>query len=65
MEHIQKTRHKTPKYSLKNEEGPDHYKIYTVNVKIGNEIFGTGKGRSKKVAEQRAAEKALEKIEKL
>jgi len=62
LEHIQKTQHKTPKYFLKKEEGPDHFKFYTVNVKIGNKIFGTGKGRSKKVAEQRAAEKALEKI---
>ncbi|RKY90011.1 ribonuclease III [candidate division KSB1 bacterium] len=65
LEYIQKVQHKTPKYFLKKEEGPDHYKTYTVNVKIGNKIFGTGKGRSKKVAEQKAAEKALEKIKNL
>jgi len=62
LEYIQKTQHKIPIYYLKREEGPDHRKIYTVNVKIGNKILGTGRGRSKKIAEQKAAQKALEKM---
>ncbi len=51
-----------PVYELVNEEGPEHDKLFTVNVIIGNEIYGEGKGKSKKAAEQKAAQKALHKL---
>lgn len=42
-------------YHLIAEEGPDHDKSFTVSVHIGTEEYGTGKGRTKKAAEQEAA----------
>jgi len=50
----------SPRYILKNVEGPDHKKEFTVEVYIGDKYLGTGKGRSKKTAEQNASQKALE-----
>ena len=42
-------------YHLIAEEGPDHDKSFTVSVHIGTDEYGTGKGRTKKAAEQEAA----------
>lgn len=44
-------------FSIANEEGENHKKEFTANAFIDNEIVGTGKGYSKKKAEQSAAEK--------
>lgn len=52
----------TPAYRTVSEDGPDHAKEFTVEVLIGDEIFGRGIGRNKQVAAQRAARQALEKI---
>ena len=52
-----------PKYRLLKEHGPDHKKVFEVNLYIGDELFGVGKGHSKKLAEQNAARAALDKIE--
>jgi ribonuclease-3 len=41
------------------EEGPDHMKVFTVEVISGGRRLATGKGRSKKDAEQDAARQAL------
>ena len=46
-------------YRLAGEEGPDHAKIFTVQVILDNNVFSTGRGRSKKAAEQDAAKEAL------
>ncbi len=46
-------------YHLAGEEGPDHAKIFTVQVILDNNVFSTGRGRSKKAAEQDAAKEAL------
>lgn len=35
-------------YHLIKEEGPDHNKSFTVEVKIGETVYGTGSGRTKK-----------------
>ena len=48
------------KYTLENEEGPDHDKTFTVKLEIGGKILGRGTGKSKKSAEQEAAKNALE-----
>lgn len=42
-------------YCLVKEEGPDHNKSFYVEVHIGKRAYGTGKGRTKKAAEQQAA----------
>jgi len=46
-----------PRYEV-NEEGPDHAKRFFATVFIDEEACGTGEGRSKKQAEQAAAQKA-------
>ncbi|MFZ5966347.1 MAG: ribonuclease III [Bacillota bacterium] len=46
-------------YEVINEEGPDHNKVFHVQVKVGEQILGKGSGKSKKEAEQHAAKEAL------
>lgn len=46
-------------YHLVGEEGPDHDKSFQAVVKIGEEEYGSGKGRTKKAAEQKAAYQAI------
>ncbi|MFP4311682.1 MAG: ribonuclease III [Nitriliruptoraceae bacterium] len=43
-----------------SERGPDHRKTFTAHVAVGGRRVGTGQGRSKKEAEQRAARQAYE-----
>jgi ribonuclease III len=46
-----------PEYHVE-DEGPDHDKVFTARAVVAQEVLGTGTGRSKKEAEQRAAEAA-------
>ena len=46
-------------YVLTGESGPDHNKVFTVEVHLNSNVIGCGKGRSKKDAEQQAAREAL------
>ena len=46
-------------YHLVGQQGPDHRKIFEVEVRLGGETTGRGEGSSKKEAEQKAAELAL------
>lgn len=46
-------------YELIGEEGPDHNKIFTSQVRIGGKAYGTGRGRTKKLAEQDAAYRTI------
>ncbi len=48
-------------YELVKEEGPAHDKTFTVNVMIDDIVYGTGIGKSKKEAEQKAAYDAYKK----
>ncbi len=50
----------TPTYETLSQEGPDHDRVFTVGVKLRNELVAEGKGRAKQEAEQDAAEKAIE-----
>lgn len=52
-----------PKYRVYKEEGPEHMKIFEVDVFIKKELYGTGKGKTKKEAEQKAAEEGLKKFQ--
>lgn len=49
----------SPIYHLISEEGPDHQKIFEMEVKIGEQPYARGKGSSKQSAEKSAARKAL------
>jgi ribonuclease-3 len=46
-----------PEYVIE-DEGPDHMKTFTAQVRVGERLYGNGVGRSKKEAEQGAAETA-------
>jgi len=50
-------------YIIANEDGPDHDKSFTVEVKLNSKMIGTGKGKSKKRAEQEAAKAAIKILE--
>ncbi|MFE1785201.1 ribonuclease III [Streptomyces sp. NPDC059506] len=50
-----------PEY-LVSESGPDHEKTFTAAARVGGVEYGTGTGRSKKEAEQQAAEAAWNTI---
>jgi ribonuclease-3 len=60
QERAQEESGQTPSYKTMKEAGPDHNKIFTLGVFIGDEQIATGNGLSKQEAEQKAAEKALE-----
>jgi ribonuclease-3 len=47
-----------PRYQLKKACGPDHDRVFTVEIYLGDELMGEGEGRSKKEAEQDAARAA-------
>lgn len=53
-----------PIYQVVKEEGPDHCKIFSIQVLLNDKILGLGKGKSKKEAEQEAARQALEDLNK-
>ena len=48
-------------YKVINESGPAHDKLYEVEVYLGSKVLGFGIGKSKKEAEQNAANEALKK----
>lgn len=50
-----------PEYLIE-AEGPDHDKLFTARVLVADEVAGTGTGRTKKEAEQRAAEAAWQRL---
>lgn len=54
----------TPQYRVIEEVGPDHEKIFTLGVYVGNELMGTGTGHSKQIAQQQAATAALAAYQK-
>lgn len=62
QEVLQKSGDVTIDYRLVNEEGPAHERIFTIDVYADDRLIGSGQGKSKKLAEQDAAEKALIKI---
>ncbi len=50
------------KYRILSESGPSHNKLFTTRVYMDEILMGEGTGKSKKEAEQNAAEMALEKL---
>lgn len=63
QEELQKNGEVSIKYNLLKEEGPDHAKIFTVDVECNGKKLAIGTGKSKKKAEMEAAEKALKIIQ--
>ena len=65
LEHTQSQGSGHPKYHVHNEDGPDHDKLFSVNVSVTGETLGSGQGRSKKEAQQMAARDALKRLGQL
>ena len=51
-----------PVYTLVEENGPEHKKTFKVTVEVNGKKLASGTGTSKKMAEEKAAKKALEKL---
>jgi len=59
QEMIQRDNKEVLHYELVGEEGPDHDKIFSVEARLGDAVIGSGAGRTKKAAEQKAAYQAI------
>ena len=59
QEMIQRDNKEVLHYELTGEEGPDHDKIFSVEARLGDTVIGSGAGRTKKAAEQKAAYQAI------
>jgi ribonuclease-3 len=63
LQEITQARYKNlPSYTVIQATGPEHEKKFVVNVLINDKIVGEGQGKSKKQAEENAAQNALEKM---
>ena len=62
QEFVQQKSGQELRYQLIAATGPDHQKVFSVEVLLNNIPVGQGEGRSKKEAEQKAAEAALKKL---
>ncbi len=54
----------TPVYKTLKEEGPDHDKVFTVGVYVGDSLKGTGTGHSKQEAQTEAAREGVKRYRK-
>ncbi|MGQ0733947.1 MAG: ribonuclease III [Acidobacteriota bacterium] len=52
-----------PQYRVASEVGPEHRKVFQVDVRMGREVLAHGVGHTKKDAEQEAAKRALERLQ--
>lgn len=52
-------------YDIIKEEGPDHDKTFTAQIKYNGQILTTGVGKTKKSAQMEAAKKAIEEIKSI
>lgn len=59
QEYTQRELSCTPEYFVQEESGPDHAREFLVAARVGDCTFPSGRGRSKKEAEQQAARNAL------
>ena len=62
QELVQQKKNQVISYVLTGEEGPDHAKVFTVELFLNGTSMGTGAGSSKKRAEQEAARIAFETL---
>ncbi len=62
LEYTQARKMMVPEYVVAAETGPDHDKTFEIEVRIDEHVFGFGKAKNKKKAEQAAAREALTKL---
>ncbi len=65
QEIVQSSDKVVPQYRVVKEAGPDHRKIFEIEVFWKDKVMGLGSGKNKKEAEQRAAKDALSKMDKI
>ena len=63
QERVQALGRPLPEYRVSGESGPDHSKIFSVEVVVNGDVLGVAKGRAKKEAEQDAARQALVRLD--
>jgi ribonuclease-3 len=63
QERLQALGHPLPEYRLSGAAGPDHRKVFSVDVVVNGEVLGSAMGKAKKEAEQEAARLALARLE--
>ena len=63
QEVIQKKYQRIPLYNMVAVAGPQHQKVFIMEVRLEKKVLGQGKGKSKKEATQLAAQEALKKLE--
>ena len=63
LEHAQSNFSSLPEYRVLEEMGPDHDKRFVIGVYLDDKEIGRGQGKSKKIAEQEAAKKALQQFD--
>ncbi len=63
QEMIQARYKSPPRYRVLRSSGPDHARVFTVAVSFNGIALGSGEGRNKKAAEQKAAREALQRLE--
>lgn len=61
LQEMMQTSKKSLEYKLISEKGPAHDKTYVIEVVVDDIVYGKGEGKSKKEAEQKAAEDAYKK----
>lgn len=65
QELVQRTIKQEIAYQVIAQEGPPHNTVFYVQLSVGNKAIHTGKGNSKKEAEQNAAKSAIADFEKI
>lgn len=65
QEYVQAKRQSSPQYKVLKEVGPAHAKVFTVGVYVDGILLEKGQGRSKQAAEESAAQRAIEKKQKV
>jgi ribonuclease-3 len=62
QEWLQERHAAPPRYRVVRERGPEHKKVFTVELRIGGEVVAQAEGESKKAAEQAAAHIAVSRL---
>jgi ribonuclease-3 len=62
LEYAQERGMANPIYKVDSVDGPEHDPTHTIAVSIGDKVYGTGQGSTKKEAEQHAAKEALQSL---
>ena len=64
QEVVQQHKRRLPRYRITGQRGPEHDRAFVAVVEVNGRVLGEGRGRSKKEAEQAAAQQALEHFRK-